>query len=131
LPAGCRPLCECHGGTIVETPEAARGFMDAADIDCGIIVHAFTDTEDRLRAWLDLFESAVELVHVQLRDAGQFLRLDEAPDLARPRIDILRDAGFRGAYTLEFTKGTSTERDNPEALWREAVADLAFLREHG
>ncbi len=130
LPDNCRPLCECHGGTIVETPEAARAFMDDAEVDCGIIVHAFADAEDRLRAWLDLFGSAVELVHVQLRNGGKFIRLDEAPGLARRRIDILRDAGFRGAYTLEFTSGTSTERDDPEALWLEALADLAFLREH-
>ncbi|MAF10087.1 hypothetical protein CMK11_06505 [Candidatus Poribacteria bacterium] len=130
LPGNCRPLCECHGGTIVETPEAARAFMDDTEVDCGIIVHAFTGTEDLLRAWLDLFGSAVELVHVQIRDAGRFLRLDEAPALARRRLAMLREARFRGAYTLEFTKGTSTERDNPEALWREALVDLAFLREH-
>jgi len=131
LPTGCRPLCECHGGTIVETPGAARAFFDGVDIDCGIITHAFADPEDRLRDWLRLFGSKLELVHVQLRNEdGVFLRLDEAADHARRRIDILGAAEFAGSYTLEFTKGTGTPDDTPEALWREALADLAFLREH-
>lgn len=131
LPNTIRPLCECHAGTVVETPTAARVFFDAAGVDCGIIVHAFSDTEERLREWLTLFGSSVELVHVQLRDdAGRFIRLDEAPELAKRRISILRDAGFTGSYTLEFTKGTGTADDRPEVLWEHALSDLAFLREH-
>ncbi len=130
LPGDCRPLCECHGGTIVETPDAARAFFDGVDIECGIITHAFADTEDRLRDWLRLFGAEMQLVHVQLRNDGVFLRLDEAADHARTRIDILGAAGFSGPYTLEFTKGTSTDADTPDQLWREALADLAFLREH-
>jgi len=131
LPDTCRPLCECHAGTIVETPRAAHDFFDAAGVDCGIIVHAFSDTEERLSEWLSLFGPSVELVHVQLRDdAGRFIRLDEAPELAKRRISILRDAGFTGSYTLEFTKGTGTADDRPEVLWEHALSDLAFLREH-
>lgn len=131
LPEDCRPLCECHGGTIVETPEAAWDFFDQADVDCGVIVHAFADGEERLYEWLRRFGSLVELVHVQLRnDAGQFLRLDEAAELVERRLSILRDAAFAGSYTLEFTKGTGTTDDRPELLWEHALADLAFLRAH-
>ena len=131
LPRDCRPLCECHGGTIVETPDEARAFFDGVDIDCGIITHAFAEPEDRLRDWLRLFGAQMQLVHVQLRnDDGVFLRLDEVADHARKRMDTLGAAGFSGPYTLEFTKGTSTDADAPDQLWREALVDLAFLREH-
>ena len=131
LPAGCRPLCECHPGTVLEEAEdAATVLADAADLGVEVILHALLAPEERVRRYLELFGPAVTHIHVQLTDEdGQRTRLDADPDLVRERLRILREGGFCGSYSLEFTAGTATPDEDMETLWQNALADLAFLRE--
>jgi len=120
LPATCQLLCECHAGTVLEEPEAARRFFDEAGLTRhGIIVHACGEELDRLRRWLGLFGAEVAHVHVQTRGETDPL----------PRLHMLKEAGFRGSFTLEFTRGTAEPDENMEALFAEALEDLRFLRE--
>ena len=41
----------------------------------------------------------------------------------------MRDCGFAGSWTLEFTGGTGAADENIEDLYAGALADLAFLKE--
>jgi len=129
MPAGCRLLCECHGGTILEQPAAAAAFFEEAGLEqLQAIVHCFADTA-KLVEWLDCLGPAVTHAHVALRRDGRFARLRAAPAHADECLAVLRRAGYAGSFTLEFTEGTSTPDDKPETLWPAALDDLAFLRE--
>jgi excisionase family DNA binding protein len=132
LPDGCRPLCECHHGTVLEEPErAADAFRRLGGLEVEVIVHPLFLSSHALRRWLDAFGANVTHAHVQLRDEhGVFQRLGSSPGLVRERLAILAEGGFRGSFSLEFTAGTRTRGETHERLWRNALADLAFLREH-
>ena len=40
----------------------------------------------------------------------------------------MRDEGFEGSFTLEFTKGTGEPDESIEGLWQAALADLHSLQ---
>ncbi len=130
LPAGARPLCECHPGTIIEEPEAARRFFDELGGEgWEIIVHPFSRPES-LAPWLELFGAAVTHAHLQMRDdERKVIRFDRRPDTARRALDMLGEAGFSGSYALEFAEGTGADGENIEDLFRNAVDDQGFLKE--
>ena len=133
LPAGCRALCECHPGTLLETPEAAaKAFSDrwADPARFGAIVHPFTQTPERLADWGRLLGERVVHAHVQIRtDKDALVRLDRKPREAEAALAALGDRRDRITYTLEFTEGTRTPDDKPDVLFKNALADLRFLRE--
>ena len=58
-----------------------------------------------------------------------FTTLADCPD-ARERLTLLRDAGFDGSYTIEFTAGVSQAPEDRETLFVNAVSDLDWLKEH-
>lgn len=95
-----------------------------------VIVHPFYTEAHVLKEFFRLFGARITHAHVQMRDGDRFLCLDENPALAKERLQLLRDEGFRGSFTLEFTAGTNTPEENREALYAAAERDLAFLREH-
>lgn len=131
VPAGCRLLCECHGGTILETPaQAARELAPLAG-RVEVIVHAFAGERATLQEWLDRFGAAVTHVHVAgLRGKWPMLRLDDMADEARARLALLHAAGFAGTWTVEFTGGVAQSPEDRHALLANAAADLAFLHTH-
>lgn len=131
LPAGCRLLCECHGGTILETPQLAVRHLAPLKGRVEIIVHAFAGERATLQQWLELFGPAVTHVHVAaLRGTWPMLRLVDMADEARARLALLRDAGFAGTWTSEFTGGVAQSPEDRRALLANAAGDLAFLRTH-
>jgi len=132
LPAGCRLLCECHGGTVLETPgQAARVLAPLAGL-VEVIVHAFAGERATLQQWLDLFGAAVTHVHVAgLRGKWPMIRLSDMADEARERIALLRAAGFSGTWTVEFTGGVAQSPENRHALLDHAAEDLEFLLRNG
>lgn len=129
LPEGVRALCECHPGTIAEEPDAAAAIFDRLGRDrFEVIVHAFSRPES-LRAWFQRLGPMVTHVHVQLRDDENLpIRLDRRPEFVEETIHVLREEGFVGSFTLEFTEGTNRPGENVTGLWRNAVLDLAYLR---
>ncbi|MBM4143200.1 MAG: hypothetical protein FJ225_06375 [Lentisphaerae bacterium] len=129
LPAGCRLLCECHGGTVLETPGRAARALAPLTGRVEIIVHAFAGERASLRQWLERFGAAVTHVHVAGRQGeGPMIRLSDMADEARARLAMLRAAGFAGTWTVEFTRGVALSPEDRHALLANAAADLAFLR---
>ncbi|MFZ4396177.1 MAG: sugar phosphate isomerase/epimerase family protein [Kiritimatiellia bacterium] len=132
LPAGCRLLCECHGGTVLETPEQVARVLAPLAGRVEIIVHPFAGERATLQQWLDGFGPAVTHVHVAgLRGKWPMIRLEEMADEAQARLALLRKAGFAGTWTLEFTGGVAQSPEDRHTLLAHAAADLAFLRKHG
>lgn len=132
LPDSTRLLCECHAGTVLETPEGAeRAFAEWAETErYQAIVHAFSTPPKILAEWMKRLRPRVTHVHVQVRDEnGGLLRLNRRPSEVREALQVLKDHGFSGSFTLEFTEGTRTAEDRPDRLFANALQDLAYLRE--
>jgi len=131
LPAGCRLLCECHGGTVLEAPEQAARILAPLAGRVEVIVHAFGGERATLQQWCALFGAAVTHVHVAgFRGKWPIIRLDEMADEARARLAVLRAAGFSGSWTSEFTGGVAQGTEDRSALLANAARDLTFLREN-
>lgn len=136
LPRGVRILCECHPGTIMEEPRRAFDLftrmetLETEGLALEVIVHPFTSEEGLLREFFRLFGPRITHAHVQMREGERFVSLDENPAFAMERLKLLRDEGFQGSFTLEFTAGTNAPDEEREALYVAALRDLAFLREH-
>ena len=131
LPDGCRLLCECHPGTIIEEASDAAAFFDELGRDkTEIIVHCLRPDLDQLKAWFDAFGPAITHAHVQLRnEAGGCELLENQPKHVRSAMHVVRGGGFEGSFTLEFTKGTREPDETIEGLWVAALADLKYLKE--
>ncbi len=128
FPSEVSLLCECHSGTILEEPAEARKFFDEiGPNDWGVIIHPFRAPET-VKTWFEQFGPAVTHAHLQMRDGRKLLRLDRKPDRAKQAIRILREEGFCGSFTLEFTEGIGPG-EKIEELFRNATIDLEFLRE--
>ena len=130
VPQTCTLLCECHPGTIVEDPDAARAFFDDLSIDgWEIIVHCFIPEMDILKQWFDLFGPKVTHAHTQLRDENSNVHLlHDHPKRAQTALDLMVEYKFAGSITVEFSKGTREPGENMNDLWAAAKADLSFLR---
>jgi len=129
-PRHFRMLCECHPKTIAEEPEAAAKIFDAVgDQRLQAIVHirmaeegaALTPADD-LKRWFDLMQGRITHTHIQTRPRRQ-------PDAIAAQCQVLKSEGFHRTHALEFTVGTRTEGENPEALWQNALEDLKIMRE--
>ncbi len=130
FPAETELLCECHPGSIVEEPAVARAFFDQAGPDeWRLIVHPLTRFET-LKDWFKHFGPAVRHAHIQMRDDDRkTVRIDRRPDVAREAIHIMREEGFAGSFTIEFTEGVGEPDENIETLFENARADLECLKE--
>ena len=122
LPDGCRPLCECHPGTILEKPLEAQAFFDELDpFDVGSIVHPCTASPDSLRRWLDT--GRVRHVHVQSR-AGALVAGSEACR----RIEMVGVSAPDASYAIEFTHVTGQPDETAESAYQAALHDARVVR---
>jgi len=128
LPASCRLLCECHGGTVLEDVDAAAAFF--ADLDperFGVMAHVGGDAEGLAR-WLTGMGKRLQHLHVQMRGTDT----DPAVAANRPPYDAcfaaLTTHGFGGSIAIEFTRGIGKHEDI-EQLYANALVDLAYVRE--
>lgn len=130
LPPGTRLLCECHAGTIMEDPQVAKKVFDVWEDEAfQAIVHPFTTDSATLRQWFSHLGPRITHAHVQLRDAsGAVQRLERQPEVVKDRLHIMKEEGFSGSFSLEFTEGTSSPDESPEMLFSSALADLQCLR---
>ncbi|HHT28094.1 MAG TPA: sugar phosphate isomerase/epimerase [Firmicutes bacterium] len=131
LPADTRLLCECHAGTIMENPPDAQAIFAAwEDPRCQAIVHPFERDLKKLQTWFELLGERITHAHVQLRDEnGAIQRLFRNPKLVKEALHIMREEGFRGTFSIEFTEGTGKPDENKEDLFRAALDDLDFMRQ--
>jgi sugar phosphate isomerase/epimerase len=132
VPPELRLRCECHPGTWLETPEAAAEFFSTLETPrVEAILHPFALTSTELARWLRLLGPRITELHVQGRDeTGAWMSVARRADHSAEVCRALEDHGFAGDVTLEFTAGTATPGEQPEALWASALEDLAFLRAH-
>ena len=129
LPGDVTLLCECHPGTIIEEPDAAKQFFDDLNVNnWGIIVHPFNRLES-IQAWFDTFGSAIMHAHLQMRtDDRQVIRFDRRPERTREAVRIMSEAGFQGSCSFEFTEGMNIPDETIEDLWKNVLRDLFYLR---
>lgn len=130
LPAEIQLLYECHPGDIGDKPDAAQTIVKKINNpNIGIIVHPFCLSPENLQEWFDCFPDSIRHLHVHQRsEAGVFNLLEFSPQKNEIQCKILRQRGFRGTLTVEFTKGTALERESPDEIFRNACSDLQFLR---
>lgn len=132
LPPGMQFLYECHPGDIGDRPDTAKSILRTINNpNIGIIVHPFCITPADLRAWFDNFSGSIRHLHVHQRDESKSFRLLKFAEAQnKEQCEILRRRNFRGSLTVEFTKGTALEKEDPEEIFKNACADLQFLREN-
>ena len=131
LPVGCRVLCECHGGTVLETPAQAASLLTPFLGRVEIIVHPFAAEHAVLQEWLDRFGPAVTHVHSAARSRQNLMVcLRELEPDVLDRLAQLKAAGFSGTWTVEFTGGVARSPEDRRALLSNAALDMEFLRHH-
>lgn len=127
LDPSVRLLDECHSGGIYEGPrDAARMLAELGDPRFRGTVHFKERYDDghSFEEWVTVLGPRLGHVHVP--------RVVEwGPDAVRRMARILRDNGFDGSFTIEFTSGIQWGGPQPdgETLYRNAVADMRMLRE--
>lgn len=119
---GVRLLCECHHGTIAETPDAASALLDALGPAerFGAIVHvANTPVLDE---WIAAMGPRLVHAHVYLPAPSEQSDRELADRVGR----MLRH-GYRGSFTLEFTEGMNPKDETWEKMWNGALRDRRRL----
>lgn len=130
LPAGCRLLCECHPGTVLEAADKAVAILAPVRGEVEIIVHAMGGGSDAsVQSWLDAFGPAV--THIHVAGSGipgeRYSALNELPHAPR-RIEMLKGKGFSGTWSVEFCKGVAAPPEDMAELLAAATRDLDYLR---
>jgi len=125
MPESCRLLCECHPGTVIETPEAAAEFFEDLDPQrFGVMAHLSGDN-DTLEKWVTTVGPRLQHLHLQHREedpsspAGQ-QQMNQA-------VAMLKQHGFSGTASIEFTRGMGKDEDI-ETVYQNALADLSAYR---
>lgn len=125
LPADVRLICECHKGNIGgDDPARAACLLDELGEDRYQATVHFGYEWDEFRAWVEHLGPRLGHVHAGANAA-------QGRTFVAERVQLLRDHGFRGSFTVEFTEGIAWGPPDPppETLYASAVADLNMLRE--
>jgi sugar phosphate isomerase/epimerase len=135
LPAEVEAWCECHPGTPIETPAAAKICLDQfSEKRIKVVFHPFLLTPEEVDLWMQTFGERVVHAHVQTRDPNEamcVMNLEERADYCIQQLKLLHDSGFRGSYAVEFVKGTlKKDEDVPAKIFQQAVKNLNFLKQH-
>lgn len=126
LPESCRPLCECHPGTVLEKLEDAVAFFADPELSRFSVISHVSGDADAVKACVDAWGGRLTHLHVQLREPEQ-----ANPD-GRARLaacaGVLRSGGFDGSASIEFTRGMG-KNERIETIFDEAIADMRAFRE--
>ena len=129
LPPGCRLLCECHPGTVLEKPQAAAAFFAELDPQrFATIAHVNADPT-ALEPWLVALGSRVQHLHLQLREAASDPATLSGQESLAAVAALLQAHRFQGSASIEFTRGIGRQ-EQIETLYTHARADLAWARAH-
>lgn len=126
LPKSCRPLCECHPGTVLEKLEDAVAFFAGPELSRFPVISHVVGDADAIGRCVDAWGDRLTHLHIQLREP------DHATAGGRARLaacaGVLRSGGFRGSATIEFTRGMG-KNERIETIFDEAIADMRAFRE--
>ncbi len=116
-------LCECHRGSTMEDPAlASRTLGRLGRADHGIILHGISSEEEPVRERFARYGDRIIHLRCNLSSNGPMTE-----DALCRRLDLLRDFGFNGTYTIEFTEGVRDEL-SIEQLYQNALRDMRLLR---
>jgi len=130
LPDHVRMLCECHPGTVLETPEAAaRAFERWPKDRFAAILHPMRDDPEHIPGWFDALEGRIAHLHWQARgEDKKICPLGEQGELLESVTRSLKRAGFSGTQSIEFVHGLGKPWESVDRLFASAVEDLRTLR---
>jgi sugar phosphate isomerase/epimerase len=121
-----RMICECHAGNIAESPLMAASLLETlGDTRFEAILH-LTNRDGE-----SLFQEALRHLGPRVRHIHVGWASQQGREWLMRRVRILRDHGFTGTFTIEFTTGIEWGKPQPDPgiLYRNAVADLELLKE--
>lgn len=120
---GYRMISENHRGTTTADAQiAARTYEQLGDLPVEGIIH-FNNDEAAYRERFSAYGDRLTHIHCALSSEDGPMAEDEV----RQRVALLREFGFSGTYTIEFTEGVRSDL-SIDGLYRNAVRDLAVLR---
>ena len=120
---GFRLLCECHRGSTMADPQLADETLDRLGRDdFGMILHGLDNDEQTVRERFGHYGDRITHLHCNLSAKGLMPEKQ-----VRDRLALLRELGFRGTFTIEFTEGVRSDLSIDD-LYRNAVRDLRLLR---
>lgn len=124
----CSILCECHGGTLLEDLETAKRFFGDMDPKrFGIIQHPMGDLEV-FNSWYEFFGERIEQLHMQFRTPESNPETPGCRESLQNLSEFLKDKGFSGKITIEFTRGIGKE-ENINEIYQNACRDMNACRE--
>jgi len=130
LPVDCVLLCENHAGTLLETDDAIEAFFDGLSPEkFALVIHPFEEPEVLL-AKFKRHGARIAHIHSQLSKGNERLRLDRWPERVQACFDIMKENGFSGDFTVEFTELTAAPGENIDDLFANAVLDLKYIRRY-
>lgn len=125
MPQVTRLLCECHAGTLLEDLDAAQAMFDAwSDGRFQAIVHAFGGDE---KPWVNSLRRLGPRIVTHIH-AALGMHTPATLGTVQRQVAVLREMGFDGSITLEFTEGTGEIHEDKEIMYGRALRDLALLR---
>jgi sugar phosphate isomerase/epimerase len=129
LPETVRLYCECHPGTMLETPEAAAmAFKQWPESRFAAIVHPMNAAENHLQSWFGALGQRIEHLHWQARNAERRIcLLADLPETFAATIRFLKEQRYAGSHTVEFVKGLGESDESVERLFASARLDAATL----
>jgi len=128
LPKSCALLCELHGGTLMENNNTAQVFFDGlCPQKFAIVAHPFISPED-LQTKFDYFGKRIVHIHSQLSLGDAHVCLERRAEHVNACVNIMKDSGFTGNFTIEFTELTNSPGENIDDLFANAVKDMAYIR---
>lgn len=127
LPEECVLLCECHGGTVLETVDSCEEVFSGLDpVKFGMIVH-LSGTAEGAEPWFRSFGKRIQHVHVQLRSPESDPAREPGRESLRQGIASLRRYGFDGDWSMEFSRGIGKEEDI-ELIYANVCSDMREIR---
>lgn len=93
------------------------------------VLHPFLFAPKELEAVFAAAGGFIANLAVQAKKGGQRILLEENADEHGKIVSLVRGRGFKGAWTLESTKGAGLPGENIEKMFDHAEKDLNFLIE--
>ncbi len=126
LPDNVKLLSECHGGSIMEEPEAAVEILSKLDKDrFGAMIHLQTELDFADRCYAAYGDRIwhIHCANYKGWDEG-FVHINDGTDFAQKYIAYHKSKGFNGDFTIEFVNFENT----PEEHYVNAVNDMNHIK---